>query len=46
MAASLESGVLITSDGLGHTSYGNACIDELTAAYLSDLTVPKDGTNC
>lgn len=47
MAASLESGVLITSDGLGHTSYGNAWrIDELTVAYLSDLTVPKDGTNC
>lgn len=46
MAASLESGVLVESEGLGHTSYGNPCVDAITAAYLADLTVPTAGTQC
>jgi pimeloyl-ACP methyl ester carboxylesterase len=46
MADSLSSGVLVTSEGLGHTSYGNSCVDAITAAYLLDLKVPPAGTTC
>ncbi len=48
MAEQLESGVLLSRDGDGHTAYnkGNACIDDAVHAYLIDGTVPTDGTEC
>ncbi|KAA1420320.1 alpha/beta hydrolase [Nocardioides humilatus] len=48
MADQLESGVLLSRDGDGHTAYnkGNACIDDAVHAYLIDGTVPADGTEC
>lgn len=48
MAEQLESGVLLTRDGDGHTGYnkGNACIDDTVHAYFVDGTVPDDGTEC
>ena len=48
MAEQLESGVLLSRDGDGHTAYnrGNACIDDTVHAYFIDGTVPADGTEC
>ncbi|MEZ0577714.1 alpha/beta hydrolase [Nocardioides sp. MH1] len=48
MADQLESGVLLSRDGDGHTAYnkGNACIDDAVHAYFIDGTVPTDGTQC
>lgn len=48
LAGELESGVLITRDGDGHTGYnvGNACVDEAVEDYLVDGTVPEDGLRC
>ncbi|NYI99382.1 pimeloyl-ACP methyl ester carboxylesterase [Nocardioides thalensis] len=48
MAKALESGVLLSRDGDGHTGYnqGNACIDDAVHAYLIDGTVPQDGLEC
>lgn len=48
MAEQLESGVLLSRDGDGHTGYnqGNACIDAAVHAYFIDGTVPDDGTEC
>ena len=48
LADQLESGVLLTRDGDGHTGYnkGNACIDEAVEGYLLEGTVPDDGTEC
>lgn len=48
LAQELESGVLLSRDGDGHTAYnqGNTCIDETLDAYLVDGTVPDDGTKC
>jgi pimeloyl-ACP methyl ester carboxylesterase len=48
MAEQLESGVLLSRDGDGHTAYnrGNSCIDDAVHAYLIDGTVPADGTMC
>jgi pimeloyl-ACP methyl ester carboxylesterase len=48
VAKRLESGVLITNEGDGHTVVGNgkACIDDLVASYLVDGEVPEDGTTC
>jgi pimeloyl-ACP methyl ester carboxylesterase len=48
MAEQLESGVLLSRDGDGHTAYnkGNACIDDAVHAYFIDGTVPADGTEC
>jgi len=47
-AERLESGVLLTYDGDGHTVVANgvACVDEIVADYLVDLEVPEDGTTC
>jgi hypothetical protein len=44
----LQSGVLLTHDGEGHTAYryGDNCIDDAVNAYLVDLTVPKQGLVC
>ncbi|KRC57365.1 MULTISPECIES: alpha/beta hydrolase [unclassified Nocardioides] len=48
MAKQLESGVLVSRDGDGHTAYnkGNSCIDDAVHAYLIDGVVPKDGLSC
>jgi pimeloyl-ACP methyl ester carboxylesterase len=48
LAGELDSGVLVTRDGDGHTAYnsGNSCVDEALEAYLVDGTVPKDGLAC
>lgn len=48
MAEQLESGVLLTREGDGHTAYtsGNECIRDAVDAYFGDGTVPKDGTVC
>ena len=48
MAEQLESGVLISYDGDGHTAYGGAsqCVDEAVEAYLVDGVVPEDGLAC
>jgi pimeloyl-ACP methyl ester carboxylesterase len=44
----LESGVLLTYEGDGHTVVGNGveCVDDIAVAYLVDLTPPEDGTTC
>lgn len=48
LADQLESGVLVSRDGDGHTAYnsGNDCIDEAIESYLVDGTVPEDGLSC
>jgi hypothetical protein len=48
VADRLESGVLITNEGDGHTvvADGKPCIDDLVVAYLIDGDVPADGTTC
>lgn len=48
LAKQLESGVLVTREGDGHTAYnaGNACIEKLVDAFLVDGEVPEDGTVC
>jgi hypothetical protein len=48
LADQLESGVLVTRDGDGHTGYnsGNDCVDEAVEAYLVAGTVPDDGLDC
>jgi pimeloyl-ACP methyl ester carboxylesterase len=48
MAEELDSGVLVSRDGDGHTAYnsGNDCIDSAVHAYLIDGTVPEDGLSC
>jgi pimeloyl-ACP methyl ester carboxylesterase len=48
LAAQLESGVLLTYEGSGHTAYrmGSECIDDAVDAYLVDGTVPEDGLRC
>lgn len=48
LADQLESGVLLTREGDGHTAYssGNQCITKAVDAYLVKGTVPEDGTIC
>lgn len=48
LADQLESGVLVSRDGDGHTGYnsGNECVDEAIEDYLVDGTVPEDGLEC
>jgi hypothetical protein len=48
LARVLDSGVLVTRDGDGHTGYhtGNACIDDLVHSYLVSGLVPADGSRC
>jgi pimeloyl-ACP methyl ester carboxylesterase len=48
LADQLQSGVLLSRDGDGHTGYhvGNSCIDEVVESYLVDGTVPADGKEC
>ena len=48
LAGQLQSGVLVSRDGDGHTGYkaGNQCVDSAVEDYLVDDTVPKDGLQC
>jgi pimeloyl-ACP methyl ester carboxylesterase len=48
LADQLDSGLLLTRDGDGHTAYtsGNSCIDAAVDSYLVDGVVPKQGTTC
>jgi pimeloyl-ACP methyl ester carboxylesterase len=48
LADQLQSGVLVSRDGDGHTGYnsGNDCVDEAVEGYLVDGTVPQDGLEC
>jgi pimeloyl-ACP methyl ester carboxylesterase len=48
LADQLQSGVLVTRVGEGHTGYnqGNACVDGAVDAYLVDGVVPEDGLRC
>ncbi|GAB1516496.1 alpha/beta hydrolase [Actinophytocola sp. KF-1] len=41
-------GVLLTYEATQHTVFlqGNECVDSAGAAYLTDLTLPKEGTRC
>ncbi len=48
LADQLDSGVLVSRDGDGHTGYNsdNQCVDEAVEAYLLEGTVPDDGLEC
>ncbi|MBA4181733.1 MAG: proteinase [Anaerolinea sp.] len=48
MSRQLQSGVLLTHRGEGHTIYaqGDSCVDRAVNAYLLELTVPAAGTSC
>jgi hypothetical protein len=48
LASQLESGVLLTREGDGHTAYlsGNSCIQNAVDGFFLDGTVPKDGKRC
>ena len=48
LAQELESGVLVSRDGDGHTGFnqGNECVDQAVVGYLVDGTVPRDGLEC
>lgn len=48
LSQELDSGVLLSRDGDGHTAFqqGNACVDKAIEAYLVAGKVPRDGTSC
>ena len=47
MAKELDSGVLLTREGVGHTAYlSSRCVNDAVNAYLLTLTVPARGTTC
>lgn len=48
LADQLDSGVLVSYDGEGHTAYrkSNACIDTTVEAYLLDGRVPEADPEC
>ena len=48
LAGQLESAVLVSRDGDGHTGYqsGNSCVDEAVEGFYLDGTVPDDGLSC
>jgi len=48
LASQLDSGVLLTRDGDGHTGYemGNACVDKAVDRYLTTTTPPAPNTKC
>ncbi len=47
-AQRLESGVLLTSRGEGHTAsfQGDSCVDDALTRYLVDVEPPEDGMTC
>jgi pimeloyl-ACP methyl ester carboxylesterase len=48
LAKQLESGVLVSRDGDGHTGFGqgNDCVDRAVERYLIGGRVPQDGLSC
>jgi pimeloyl-ACP methyl ester carboxylesterase len=47
LAKELDSGVLITHQGEGHTAFqSSTCVQRAVDLYLVDLTVPKKGLTC
>jgi pimeloyl-ACP methyl ester carboxylesterase len=48
LAEQLESGVLITREGDGHTAFraGNECVDSAVDALYLEGAVPEDGLEC
>lgn len=47
LAAQLESGVLLTFEGEGHTAYGgNACVDAIVEEYFLTGVLPAEGARC
>jgi pimeloyl-ACP methyl ester carboxylesterase len=48
LAQQLESAVLITYQGEGHTAYGrsNQCVNQAVERYLLEGTVPAEGLTC
>ncbi|GGF49675.1 proteinase [Marmoricola endophyticus] len=48
LSKELESGVLVSRDGDGHTGFnrGNSCVDDTVEGYLLDGKVPEDGVRC
>lgn len=48
LAELLDSGVLLTFEGEGHTAYGrsNACIADAVEGFFVDGTVPAEGQTC
>lgn len=48
VAEALESGILITNEGDGHTvvGQGKSCIDDLVTDYLLNDVLPANGTTC
>ena len=48
LAGQLESGVLVTYEGEGHTAYrkSNACVDTTVEAFLIDGVVPESDPRC
>jgi len=47
LSKALDSGVLITREGEGHTGYhASSCVQDAVDAYLIELKVPKDGLTC
>ena len=47
LAKQLESAVLVTRKGDGHTGYSfSKCVQKAVDAYLLELTAPKDGLVC
>jgi pimeloyl-ACP methyl ester carboxylesterase len=48
LADQLESGVLVSYDGEGHTAYrkSNACVDTTVESFLLDGTVPETDPEC
>jgi len=47
LAKELDSGVLITRKGEGHTAFASSsCVQRAVDQYLVNLTVPRDGLTC
>ncbi len=48
MSEALESAVLLTYEGDGHTAFlrGGPCIETAVVDYLVDLVLPPEGTRC
>jgi predicted alpha/beta hydrolase family esterase len=48
LASQLDSGVLVTRDGDGHTGYnaGNECTSAAVESYLIEGVVPAEGLSC
>ncbi len=47
VAGQLDSGVLLTYRGTGHTSFNaDACVRDVVQRYLVDLVAPAPGTEC